>query len=110
MNNRGIDLLFPANEIPSLVDLRGENWRSLVNNISSSDPESLEILAFTLLMARLVNCTFCNSDSYRALHGCAQCTRQALHRFRGSDDDLISQFDNAKSEVQKYLDKKKDYE
>jgi hypothetical protein len=106
MNNCGTDLLFPAHAIPSLVDARGENWRSLVDTISLLDPESIEIMAFTLLMVRIGNCTFCNSDSYRAMHGCIQCARQALHRFRGSDEDLIAQFNTSKSDVEEYLEKK----
>ena len=110
MNQIETDLLFPARVIPSLLNERGESWRLLVESILASGPETLEIMAFTLLMVRIGNCTLCNSDSYRAMHGCVQCAKQALHRYRGSDDDLIIQFDIAKTEVRDYLEKKKDHD
>jgi hypothetical protein len=106
MENCGPDLLFPTSVIPLIKESRGAIWESLVNDIISTEPDSLEITAFTLLMVRINNCIFCNTDSYRAIHGCPQCARQALHRFRGSDEDLVDLYVNAKSEVSEYLAKK----
>ena len=102
----GTELLFPADIIPSLVNTRGERWQLLIREIESLPPENLEILAFTLTMVRIGNCVFCNSSSYRALHGCRQCANQALNRFRGSDDDLVDMYNAAKNEVEVYLKKK----
>jgi hypothetical protein len=110
MNNCETELLFPAHVLPSLSDMRGESWQLLVKDISSFKPDSLELMAFTLMMVRIGNCVFCNSDSYRAMHGCRQCARQALQRFRGSDEDLIILYNSAKSEVKEYLEKKNNYE
>jgi hypothetical protein len=107
MENCETDLLFPVRVIPSLISSRGEIWQSLVQEIISTQPDSLETIAFTLLMVRISNCIFCNTDSYRAMHGCNQCARQALNRFRGTDQDLIELFETAKSEVKEYLEKRK---
>ena len=105
MENCETDLLFPARVIPSLLESRGDIWQSLIQKIVSAQPDSLEIIAFTLLMVRISNCIFCNTDSYRAMHGCNQCARQALNRFRGSDHDLVELYNTAKSEVKDYLEK-----
>lgn len=106
MENCETDLLFPARVIPSLILSRGEIWRSLVEEVIKVEPDSPEVIAFTLLMVRISNCIFCNTDSYRAMHGCIQCARQALNRFRGTDQDLIELFKTAKLEVKDYLEKK----
>lgn len=110
MTKNETELLFPATIIPSLINLRGEQWQLLVKEIGLSKPDSIEIMAFTLTMVRIGNCVFCNSDSYRAMHGCRQCARQALNRFRGSDDDLVNLFDAAKYDVKEYLEKKRENE
>jgi len=106
MENCGPDLLFPASAIPLLKESRGATWESLLNKIIGTKSDSLEVTAFTLLMVRINNCIFCNTDSYRAIHGCPQCARQALHRFRGSDDDLVCLYTSAISEVSEYLTRK----
>lgn len=106
MNKCGTELLFPADIIPSLINMRGKRWQLLIREIESLSPDTLEILALTLTMIRIGNCLYCNSSSYRALHGCQQCTRQALNRFRGSDDDLVDLYNTAKIEVENYLKKK----
>jgi len=110
MDNCETDLLFPARVIPSLIETRGDIWQLLVKEIASAEPDSLEVMAFTLLMVQIGNCVFCNTDSYRAMHGCHQCARQALHRFRGTDEELVDMFTRAKSEVKEYLEKKNNYD
>jgi hypothetical protein len=104
------ELLFPHHVIPTLIDTRGEKWQSLVKEITLLETDTLEILAFTLTMVRIGNCVVCNSSSYRAIQGCRQCARQALSRFRGSDDDLVDMYIVAKNEVTAYLEKKSNHE
>jgi len=105
MNKCETELLFPNHVIPTLIDTRGVKWQLLVKEISLLETDTIEILAFTLTMARIGNCVFCNSSSYRALQGCRQCARQALGRFRGTDDDLVDLYIAAKNEVKAYLGK-----
>jgi len=99
------DLLFPPRAIPGLLDVRGAAWRDLVADVLAVGPDSLKQTAFILMMARISNCITCSADSYRAMNGCITCARQALKRFRGSDDDLIGLFQSAKTEAEKYSKK-----
>lgn len=103
MYNSDTDLLFPDRAIPALRDQRGASWRALVSQVNAAGPESIEVLAFILMMVRLDSCVACNADSYRAMHGCTACAKQALKRFRGSDDDLIAQYQSAKVEIEQFL-------
>jgi hypothetical protein len=107
MYNPDTDLLFPGRVIPTLRDQRGETWQRLVAHASDAEPESVEYLAFILMMARLDGCVSCNADSYRAMHGCTACARQTLKRFRGSDDDLAGLYRAARSDVETYLSRKR---
>jgi hypothetical protein len=89
-----------------LYDERGEAWRELVTRVAAAKEESVEQLAFILMMVRLNNCVACHADSFRAMHGCTACTKQALKRFRGTDEELAEMFQEARVEVEQYLQKK----
>ena len=98
-----MDLLFPSHIIPSLSGVRGMTWKDLIDNLERIDEGSNEILAFTLLMARLAGCATCNADSFRAIHGCTECAKQTIRRFHGSDKELVALFDTTKVEVHTFL-------
>jgi biotin synthase len=58
------------------------------------------------LVAQLANLEpylTCNSDSYRAIHGCTSCSLQSLKRFHGSDKELVRLFKTALDEITEYL-------
>ena len=93
------ELLFPARLILSLRDLRGKMWRDLVVRVADQPPKAADMLAFVLLMVRLNGCVTCNMDTYRAMLGCAKCSRQSVERFRQDDQVLIKKFEKARSEV-----------
>jgi hypothetical protein len=61
-----------------------------------------ETLAFMLMMTRLNGCVSCETDSYRAMRGCAACTIQTLRRFKGSDEDLIEKFADALADIRSF--------
>ena len=105
MYNPDTDLLFPGRVIPSLRDQRSETWQGLVKRVCAAEPESIEYLAFILMMARLDGCASCNADSFRAMQGCTACARQTLKRYRGSDEELLQQYRAARSDVEAYLRK-----
>jgi len=107
MYNPDTDLLFPGRVILTLRDQRGEIWQRLVAHVGDAEPESVEYLAFILMMARLDGCVSCNADSYRAMHGCTACARQTLKRYRGSDEDLVGLYQAAKSDVETHLSRKR---
>jgi hypothetical protein len=101
--NNDTDLVFPHRLIPVLLNHRGPTWQSLVaetTRLNATDPRSC---AFVLLIARLANCTTCHVDTIRALHGCAQCARQSVMRFRGSDQDLITLYAKACEDIDQYV-------
>ncbi len=106
MYNSDTELLFPSRVIPALRGLRGTEWRDLVDRVNELDPESADHLAFVLMMIRLGGCVSCNADSFRAMRGCTQCARQTIRRYRGTDADLIEQFNEARQDVEKYLQRR----
>ncbi len=106
MYNADTDLLFPPRVIPTLRELRGKAWRDLVDRVLALEPTDVERMAFVLLMIRLGNCVSCHADSFRALRGCTLCASQTVRRFRGSDEDLLGQYEQCKKEVETYLQRK----
>jgi len=99
MQENEADLLFPPRAIASLRNLRGQNWQDLIDWISSLDPLAHDRLAFILMMVRLSGCLTCQSDSFRAMRGCVQCSIQTVKRFRGNDQDLLNQFTESRNEI-----------
>jgi len=106
MYNPDTDLIFPPRAISTLSNERDLVWKDLVDNAQKSGPNSSEQVAFILMMAHLNNCATCNADSYRAIHGCAVCARQALKRFHGTDEELVHLYELARSEVTLFLQNK----
>jgi hypothetical protein len=106
MVNSDTDMLFPLKIIPTLGDLRGSDWQALVAKLSDDQAETGEKIAFTFLMVKLAGCSGCNADSFRAMRGCAQCSRQTIKRFKGSDTDLLKNYRDCQKEVQTYLSKR----
>ncbi|HNT53333.1 MAG TPA: hypothetical protein PKG95_01395 [Anaerolineaceae bacterium] len=105
MYNEDTELLFPLRVIPVLRNLRSEIWAGLIDQVGAPTADPLDQQAFTLMMVRLASCTSCGADSFRAMRGCTQCARQTVRRFRGSDADLLVQFQQYRIEVQHYLQK-----
>jgi len=107
MYNTDTELLYPMRVTSSLRSVRDEKWCSLVDHIVSKESRPQEQLAFTLMMVRLDGCINCNTDSFRAMRGCTQCAKQNIKRFRGNDDELFDQYEQAIIEVDKYLTTRK---
>jgi len=94
------ELLFPAHLIPSLRDLRGEEWRSLIDRVASLPETHHDSLAFVLMMIELNGCLKCNSNNYKFLRGCYLCATQTVQSYKGSDQDLIELYGRAKKELE----------
>ncbi len=103
MYNSDTEMLFPSRVIPTLRDLRGEAWQSLVDRAAELDQADPEHLAFVLLMIKLGNCTACHADSYRAMRGCTACAEQTIRRYRGTDQELQKKYDRALRDMQTFL-------
>lgn len=102
------ELLFPARVIPTLKGLRGARWDELVCLVCEQPEGSLEELGFSLMMIRIAGCMTCHSGSHRARLGCTACAQQVARRYRGSDEDLMTQFHQACADVQAYLQRMTD--
>ncbi|MBE2267332.1 MAG: hypothetical protein IAE80_03810 [Anaerolinea sp.] len=96
------ELMFPHHVIPSLQNLRGEKWSALVKQIIPLGENHESTLALMLMMIRLNGCLACETDSFRAMRGCAPCAIQTLRRYKGSDDELIEAYESALHEVRVY--------
>lgn len=103
MYHEDTEMLFPMRVVPSLADLRGVSWKRLVARVAELEEDDPDALAFGLLMIRLSGCVNCQADSFRALRGCTACARQAILRFRGSDQDISRLYEKARKEIQAYL-------
>lgn len=88
---------------PHLRDLRGDLWRNLIDRVLASPEESVDHLAFSLLIIRICNCVNCHTNSYRALRGCTICAQHAVMRFRENDSHLVRYYDRAYHDVSEFM-------
>jgi hypothetical protein len=100
----GSELLFPPYGIAPLKDLRGPKWRALVKRVAALPETHEDSLAFSLMMIRLDGCLTCETDSYKAMRGCVQCAIQTIRRFKESDEELLSLYEQAQKDVNVYLE------
>jgi hypothetical protein len=101
------EILFPPRVIPLLRDASGPEWRKLVDRVAALDETHPESLALSLAMIRLNGCLECETDSFRAMRGCAACALQTVRRFRGSRErELLKAYQAALKDVQAYLTEK----
>jgi hypothetical protein len=103
MPGNDTDFLFPPRIIPCLRDLRGEEWRSLIDRSADVPADGLERLAFVLMMVRLTGCITCQAESYKAMRGCTICAIQTIRRYRGDDVELLRNVEIAKHDIVTYL-------
>lgn len=97
------ELLFPAEAIPTLRGLQGERWRDLIDRLSQLPESHPEVLGFSLMMIKMNACLRCETDCYRAMRGCAECSQLTLRRFRGSEADLLERHQKAVADINAYL-------
>ncbi|MEX1019963.1 MAG: hypothetical protein WDZ49_09910 [Litorilinea sp.] len=93
------ELLFPAHLIPSLRELRGEEWRDLVDRVAALPETHPDSLAFVLLMIELNGCLKCNSNNYKFLRGCYLCATQTVQSYKGTDGELLEMYQRARKEL-----------
>lgn len=95
-------IFFPSEAIITLKNLRGESWAKLIDDICALPETHESTLALMLLMIRLNGCMTCETDSFRAMKGCAACAGQTLRRFKGDDVELMTLYHQALRDVQKF--------
>lgn len=97
------EILFPMRVAPNLCEIRGPLWQDLVAKVMQEEDASPNQLALSLMMIRLNSCLTCHTDSYRAMRGCTICASQVIRRFKGDDEDLLILFEQAKRDVESFL-------
>jgi hypothetical protein len=98
------ELMFPNYVIPVLRDMRGPEWRDLIDRVTALPDDHPEVAAFVLMMVRLNGCMECETDSYRAMRGCALCATQTLRRLKASDRELLKAYNKALADVQRFVE------
>lgn len=96
------EIMFPRKAISAIRDVRGPEWRHLVERILQLPETHEESLAFMLMMIRLNGCLECETDSYRAMRGCDLCVIQTLRRYKGADSELVKLFYSALESIREY--------
>ncbi len=97
------EILFPPRCIPLLAEVRGKAWKALVRRVARMPEDHPDTLALSLTVIRLAGCLTCDMDSYRASLGCAACSQRAVAGFKGIDEQLIRRFEEAREEIEAYL-------
>lgn len=108
MFNTDTELFFPIRVIPALRSVRGDEWAIFIDRFCAEDVEEVDQIAFTGMLVKMAGCAGCDADSFRAMRGCTQCAKLVLKRYKGTDRDLIAQFDQSRTEVEEYLKKRKE--
>lgn len=96
------EILFPHYVISSLRNVRGAEWAKLIDELTKLPETSAEVLAFMSLMINLNGCLPCETDSYRAMRGCAACAQQTLRRYKGKDAELIEKYEAELQIIRKF--------
>lgn len=97
------EIMFPPSVIPTLREACGPGWRSLVDRVAGLEDTHPESLAFSLMMIRLDGCLECETDSFRAMRGCAACAFQAVRRYRANERELLRLYQAALADVRVFL-------
>ncbi|RLC65084.1 MAG: hypothetical protein DRI48_07095 [Chloroflexi bacterium] len=98
------EILFPPRCIPQLRDLRGPGWAELIDYIATLPDGHEDVLALSLVIIQQGSCLTCDLDSYRASLGCCTCARRSISGFKGSDRELIQEFEKARQKIRAYLE------
>jgi hypothetical protein len=98
------ELMFPHYAISAMRGLRGSQWKALVERVMPLPEYHEEKLAFMLMMVRINGCMACETDSYRAMRGCAACAIQTLRRYKGDDSELLEIYEQALMDIRQFKD------
>lgn len=98
------EILFPHWAIKGLANLRGPMWQRLVEHVMRLPEDHPDAVAFSLLILRLADCLHCDQGSYKAYLGCQTCSQRIITGFKGTDEDLIYLYEEAREDVRRYLE------
>ncbi|NPA91299.1 MAG: hypothetical protein GXO55_07625 [Chloroflexi bacterium] len=98
------EILFPYRAVKGLKHLRGPLWQRLVERVLQLPEDHPDAIAFSFLIVRLADCLHCDQGSYKAYLGCQVCSQRIIAGFKGSDEDLLYLYEQAREDVRRYLE------
>lgn len=98
------EILFPHKAIKGLRHLRGPKWQRLVERVLRLPEDHPDAIAFSLLVVRLAECLHCDMGSYKAYLGCQTCSQRIVAGFKGTDEDLLQLYEEAREDIKRYLE------
>lgn len=104
MYNNDTELLFPSRVIKDLKGHRSEEFDALIDQVKDLPEEDPDLLALALMMTKLNGCLSCNSDSFRAMRGCTQCSTLNVRRYRGTEKQFMGLYTKARKEITKVVE------
>ncbi|MBN2043690.1 MAG: hypothetical protein JW757_01615 [Anaerolineales bacterium] len=104
MYNNDTELLFPSRVLKDLIGIRGDEFDDLLKVVIDLPEKDPDHLAMVLMMTKLNGCLSCNSDSFRAMRGCTQCSILNVRRYRGSEKQLNGLYVRARKEITRVVE------
>lgn len=98
------EILFPYRAVKGLKNLRGPLWQELVKRVLQLPEDHPDAITFSFLVMRLADCLHCDQGSYKAYLGCQTCSQRIITGFKGSDEDLLFLYEEAKEDIRRYLE------
>lgn len=98
------EILFPHSKVGGLKQLKGEEWKKLVEYIASLPETHPEALAFSHMMIQICDCLNCDLSSYKAALGCAACSQRTINALRETDKQLNRRFQKSQEEIHIYFE------
>jgi len=98
------EILFPHSKVSGLKKLKDQDWRELVEHISTLPETHPDSLAFSHMMIKICDCLNCDLSSYKAALGCAACSQRTINALRETDKQLLKRYKKSQSTVNLYLE------
>jgi hypothetical protein len=97
------EILFPHSKVNGLKNLKGDDWKELVEEIAMLPETHPDALAFSHMMINICDCLNCDLSSYKAALGCAACSQRTVNALRDDDQQLLQRFNKSQKIIYDYL-------
>lgn len=97
------EILFPHSKVNGLKNLKGDDWKELVEEIAMLPETHPDALAFSHMMIKICDCLNCDLSSYKAALGCAACSQRTVNALRDNDKQLLQRFKKSQRIIYDYL-------
>jgi len=97
------EILFPHSKVNGLKNLKGDEWRELVEEVAMLPETHPDALSFSYMMIKICDCLNCDLSSYKAALGCAACSQRTINALRDNDKQLLQRFKKSQKIIYDYL-------